>query len=194
MCVRYTFTHPFLFSRKMSLPLGHRLFFFFWFNDDALANRDIREENVRDAAGDIHTHTHTCDVRVVYACILLRVRRERFSSRVTVCASRVCVRVCVLCVGQRESAHARLAAPLCVGERALACVRGGERVSVSHLTTTRVVRAIVWTSPGEREHGKTRELRRKSRWRARGFIARRLRRSDAQNRFILSARSARRTR
>lgn len=70
-----------------------------------------------------------------------RARRRCYCVRVCRCAYvRIRVRASSYVTGAGVCACARArtrASPrLCVGERARACVRGGARVSVSHLTTT----------------------------------------------------------
>lgn len=149
-------------------------------------SRDPRGKRARRRGVDVCVYVRsTC----AYACERERARAsENERDRARVCVTSYVGGECVRAVRTRAPTRR------CVGERARACVRGGARVSVSHLTTTRVIRATVATSEDDAVRVRRREYRRKSRWPTRGFIARRSRRPVAQNRFILSARSARRTR
>lgn len=157
--------HPFSFSLYLSLSVtGNMRFFLVQWRLCRATNREIREGNVRDV--------------VIDTCVRVSVR-----ARLAKCA-------CARTRTRRRGCE-------CVRERARACVRGGARVSVSHLTMYYASRASDRGNAMRRsrkERVEERERRRKSRGRARGFIARRSRRSAAQNRFILSVRSARRTR
>jgi len=97
-------------------------------------------------------YKYTC-VRITY----IRVRVESLSHARRDFAV-VCVRACreTASVSVRVRAVAAAAEPS-VSDGAGACVRGGERVCVSHLTTTRVVLATVRTSANERGRAEKRE-------------------------------------
>lgn len=141
---------------------------------------------------DVYARPCTACTVCVCVCVLTYVRTCACTcARAASYAAAASVRVCV-CISAR-TVRTRAPTRLYVGESARACVRGGARVSVSHLTTTRVIRATVATSKDDAMRAGKREYRRKSCRGTRGFIARRSRRAVAQNRFILSARSARRT-
>lgn len=134
-CVRYFYASPLYlsFTGLSPLPLSFSLSLFFFLSFlpnhrrffgpttpvPLYESRDPREKRARRRCRCV------CVLSVWHTCVsvLARVLLHRAAS--------VCVRA--------ESAHARIARRLCVGERARACVRGGARVSVSHLTTTRVI-------------------------------------------------------
>lgn len=157
---------PFSFSLHLSQSLATCVIFFFF-----LVQRRLCRES-RDSRGKRARRCYR------YVCASVSVR-----ARLAECA-------CARTRTRRRGCE-------CVGERARACVRGGARVSVSHLTMYYASRASDRgnaTGRSRKVRAEARGRRRKSRGRPRGFIARRSRRSAAQNRFILSVRSARRTR